>query len=291
MKKGMLSIAVILLTMAGIVQAAGDAGSTAGPAIAANDLHGAINLTYTSKYVWRGFTIFGAQSAIHPSIDLDLYGSGFGLSAVGHRANSSGYEINERWDYTLYYANRLWESEWYAANYRLSYVYYNYPDRSSHSTSTVGATMDLQELNGVCSFPNLLGVKGLVPSYVLVKLWPSNSDSVVGDNHPAGGSTASGFAHIFMLDYGWVIPAIVPNTAEQVLNLHAEAVYNDGVCPNGARNVDHDWSNAVFGVSTDFPICENLVFTPGVYHQVTMDKSVNDDKSITWANASLTYKF
>jgi hypothetical protein len=278
-KRLILLIAVVFLSMTGLAQAA------------TNELHGTIDATYTSKYVWRGFTIFGQQSGIHPGIDLDLYGTGFGFSAVGHMANSSGYELNQRWDYTLYYGNKLYESEPYAINYRLSYVYYNYPQRSSHSTSTVGATMDLQELNSAFSFPNLLGVEGLVPSYVLVKLWPSNSGSSVGERHPAGGSTASGFAHIFMLDYGWVIPAIVPNTAEQVLDLHGEVVYNDGVCPNGARNVDHDWSNAVFGVSTDFPICKDLVFTPGVYHQVTMDKSVNDDKSITWARASLTYKF
>ena len=273
-KKLILLVAVVFLSMTGLAQAA------------AGELHGAINATYTSKYVWRGFSVFGQQGAFHPGIDLDLYGTGFGLSAVGHMATEHGYVDNERWDYTLYYGNRLCESEWYAMNYRLSYVYYNYPRLSSHTRDSV----DLQELNGVFSFPNLLGVKGLVPSYVLVKLWPSNSDTIVGDRSPSGG-TASGFAHIFMLDYGWAIPAIVPNTAEQVLNLHAEVVYNDGVSPTPARNPDHEWSNAVFGVSTDFPVCKDLVFTPGVFHQVTMDKSVNDEKSLTWAMASLTYKF
>jgi hypothetical protein len=286
-KRLILLIAVIsMLSMTGLAQAA------------AGELHGTINATYTSKYVWRGFDVFNDKSGIHPGIDLDLYGTGFGFSAVGHMANSSGNDASgtslqslERWDYTLYYANRLWESEWYAMNYRLGYVYYNYPDRSSHSTSgdINGTAIDLQELQGVFSFPSLLGVKGLVPSYVLVKLWPSNSGSLVGANSPVGG-TASGFAHIFMLDYGWAIPAIVPNTAEQVLNLHGEVIYNDGVGPNGA-NVDQDWSNAVFGVSTDFAICKDFIFTPGVYHQITMDKSVNDDKDETWAMASLTYKF
>jgi len=291
MKKGILSVAVILLTMAGIVQAAGDAGPTGGPAIAANDLHGAVNLTYTSRYIWRGFTVFGKQSAIHPSIDLNLYNTGFGINVAGHIANSSGFVNGERWDYNIYYANRLWESEWYATDYRLDWVYYNFPKLSSHTR----ASIDLQELNAVLSWPNIIGVKGLVPSYVLVKLWPSNSGSPVAGRvdlstgQPSSG-TASGFAHIFMLDYGWVIPAILPNTAEQVLNLHGEVIYNDGVGPGG-QNVDHDWSNAVFGISTDFPICKDLVFTPGIYHQVTMDTSVNTEKSITWASAGLTYKF
>jgi hypothetical protein len=278
-KKLILLVAVVFLSMTGLAQAA------------AGELHGAINATYTSKYVWRGFDIYNDKSAIHPGIDLDLYGTGFGFSAVGHRANSSGFELTERWDYTLYYANRLWESEWYAMNYRLGYVYYNYPDLRSHTRDSI----DLQELHGIFSFPSLLGVKGLVPSYVLVKLWPSNSGSLVAGRvdlttgQPSSG-TASGFAHIFMLDYGWAIPAIAPNTAEQVLNLHGEVVYNDGVGPAG-QNVDQDWSNAVFGVSTDFAICKDFIFTPGVYHQITMDKSVNDDKDETWAMASLTYKF
>lgn len=281
MKKGILSVVVILLAMAGMVQAAVEAGSTEGPAIATDELHGAVNLTYTSRYVWRGFTIFGEQSAIHPSVDLNNIGNtGFGINVAGHIANSSGFVDGERWDYNVYYVNRLWESEWYATDYRLDWVYYNFPKLSSHTRDS----MDLQELNGVFSWPNLLGVKGLVPSYVLVKLWPSNSGSL------ENGGSASGFAHIFMLDYGLVIPAILPNTAEQVLNLHGEVIYNDGVSPAGT-NVDHDLSNAVLGISTDFPISKDLVFTPGVYHQITMDKSVNNEDSITWASAGLTYKF
>ncbi len=284
MKKGMLLFVTILLAVASVVQA--DEPGAAAMAAPADELHGAINVTYLSRYIWRGITVFGKQSAILPSVDLDLYGTGFGVNVLGQKANSSGYELSEHWNYTLYYGNRLWESEPYATNYRISYVYYNYPKRSSHTRDSI----DLQELNGILSWPNLLGVKGLVPSYVLVKMWPSNSGSAVGANSPLGG-TASGFAHIFMLDYGWAIPAIVPNTAEQVLNLHAEVVYNDGVSPVPAVNVDHDWSNAVFGISTDFPICKDLTFTPGVYHQITMDKSVNTEKSITWASAGLTYKF
>jgi len=116
MKKGILSVVVILLSMAGMVTAAEDVVMP----VAGNELHGTIDATYTSQYVWRGFSVFGTQGAFHPGIDLDLYGTGFGLSAVGHMATESGYVNNERWDYTLYYGNRLWESEWYAMNYRLS---------------------------------------------------------------------------------------------------------------------------------------------------------------------------
>ncbi|HCO95644.1 MAG TPA: hypothetical protein DIU00_17140, partial [Phycisphaerales bacterium] len=57
------------------------------------------------------------------------------------------------------------------------------------------------------------------------------------------------------------------------------------------QNADQDWSNFVFGVSTGINLTEELVLTPGVYHQITMDSSVNDDKDETWANLSMTYKF
>jgi hypothetical protein len=274
-KKGILLIAVILLSTGGLVQAQ------------EGELHGYVDVTYLSKYVWRGFDIYGDKSAIQPSIDLDLYGTGFGINIMGHRANSSKYENGERWDYTLYYYNSLFDDEIYATNYRLSWVYYNYPDMSSHTDRSI----DLQEINAFLSWPKILPIKGLVPSYVLVKLWPSNSNTLVGRRSTSGG-TASGWAHIFMLDYGLPISTegLLPDTPEQILNLHMELVYNDGVGPNGA-NADHDWSNVVFGVSTDFDLGNDLTFTPGIYHQVTMDKSVNPDKDETWVGLSMKYKF
>jgi hypothetical protein len=127
-----------------------------------------------------------------------------------------------------------------------------------------------------------------VPTYVFVKLWPANSRTLVGSASPTGG-TAAGTAHIFMLDYGLNVTCPITNE-DRKLNLHSEVVFNDGAGPNGA-NVDQDWSNAVFGISTDMNLQDNLVLTPGIFHQVTMDKSVNADKDETWASMTLTYKF
>lgn len=265
MKRVILMAAVCLLAATGLVRAE------------VGELSGTVDLTFQSKYVWRGFDIYGDKSAVQPSIDLDLFGTGLGVNLTGHRAMSSGYENSERWDYMVYYGSKLFEDETYATNWRMGYVYYNYPDSSSHTSSS----LDLQELHWVLSWPNAIPVKGLVPTYILVKLWPSNSGSPLTET--------SGFAHIFMLDYGLAVPGIVPDTDEQILRLHTELVFNDGVHPAGG-NADHDWSNWVFGVETDFDLGNNLSFTPGLYYQFSMDDSVNDEDE-TWVNLGLKYKF
>lgn len=247
------------------------------------DLHGSVDMTFTSKYVWRGFDVYDDHAAIHPSIDLDLFGTGFGINTVAHRANSDGFENTERWDYTLYYQGALYPDELYAANYRVAYVYYNYPDLSSHNT----ASIDLQEIHAVLSFPNILPVEGLVPTYCLVKLWPSNSHTIVGANSPTRG-TSSGLAHIFMLDYA--MPVSCPFTGEErTLNLHSEFVFNDGVSPTGS-NADHDWSNAVFGITTTMDLDYNLSLTPGIYYQSSWDDSVNTEDEY-WASVGVKYTF
>jgi hypothetical protein len=267
-------------------------------------LHGNIGVTYDTKYVWRGITVYGAHSAIHPFIDLDLFGSGFHLEAIGHRANSSGYELGERWDYALYYAGAIEPQQPSETRYMVGYRYFNYPDLSSHTRGSV----DLQEMFAGVAFPNLLGVPGLVPGYAVVKGWPSNSDTVVGGENPRGG-TYSGWAHIFMLDYALPVQGLTAETPEQVINFHVETVYNDGVDPRpGGGYTDSDWTHVLFGVSTDFNLGNGLTLTPGLNYQVTMEddgsigslagggdgyfgKGVSPDHDILWASMTVKYKF
>jgi hypothetical protein len=177
-------------------------------------------------------------------------------------------------------------------------VYYNYPQQSSHSKGDspgVSGTLfdpdcgvyDLHELHAVMSFPKVMGIEGLVPSYAIVKLMPVNSGTAVGANSAATG-TASGFAHIFMVDYA--MPYVCPfSGVDRNLNWHSEFVYNDGVAPNGA-NADHDWSNAVFGATTNYDINENMSFKPGLFLQLSFDDSVNT-KDQLWSTFSMTCKF
>jgi hypothetical protein len=273
MKQIVLFVAIILMAAAVPVRAQGE-------------LHGAVDVTYQSKYLWRGIDVYDDKSAIQPSVILDLYGTGFGVSVEGHRANSSGFETTERWDYTLFYKNALFADESYATQYLIGWRYFNFPDAPLDLAP--GMSIDVQEIHAVMSWPQILSVEGLVPTYVLVKLWPAESGSLVGSAGPPG--TASGFAHIFMLDYALPVEDLLPNVPEQILRLHGEVVFNDGVDPRG-WGVDHDWTNAVFGIATDFELAEGVTLTPGIYYQVTMDKSINEDQDETWATVGVKYEF
>ncbi len=276
MKKKVLFAAIVLLMTTALVQAQ-------------DELHGSIDVTYQSKYMWRGIDVYGDKSAIQPTVMLDLYGTGFGVSVEGHRANASGFETTERWDTTLFYKNAAFMDESYAMQYMVWWRYFYFPDAPLDGmVAGASGDIDLQEMAAVLSFPKILPMEGLVPSYVLVKLWPAESGTFVGSGGPPG--TASGFAHIFMLDYGMPIEDLMPDMPEQVLKLHAEVVFNDGVDPRGV-GVDHDWTNAVFGVSTDFELDDSYTLTPGVYHQVTMDDTINDDQDETWFTLGLKYSF
>lgn len=278
MERKILFMAAVLLGAAGLALAQ------------EGELHGVVDVTYLTKYMWRGYDVYDDKSAIQPRVNLDLYGTGFGLEVFSSRANSSGFENGEWLRGYLYYDNMCLADDQYQTNYRIGYYYYNFPDNSAED-------FDLQEMHAIMSWPKVLGIEGLVPTYILCKLWPAHSDSLVGSRSPLGG-TASGFGHILMLDYAWEIQCPMTNEP-RVLNLHAETCFNDGVGPQG-QNTDHDWSHMVLGVSTDFDLRENLVLTPALYYQVTFDDSVvavtprglgDFDKDEFWAGLSLKYKF
>jgi hypothetical protein len=245
------------------------------------DLHGYLEFAIQSKYIWRGFDPYNDHAAFQAAVDLDLFQTGFGLNVMAHKVMEDGFENAERWDYTLYYQNALFEAEAYETNYRIGWVYYNYPDHKNE-------WYDLQEIQGVLSWPNALPVEGLIPSYVIVGLWPSTDENLYGGN-------ASGWAHIFMLDYRFMVPSVLPQVPEQPVNLHGELVYNDGIGPApipGGLNVDHDWTNFVLGVSTDLDVGYNMMLTPALYYQRTMEVTLGDDDSDeTWATLSARYSF
>ncbi len=247
------------------------------------DLHGTVGVTFDSMYVWRGFRVFENKPALHLLADLNLFDTGLGISVTGHRSIYDDWDLEdrERWDYTAYYQNSLFTGETYATNFRLGFVYYNFSRLGKRRN------MDLMEGHAVLSWPNLLPIKGLCPSYVVARMFPANDDS--DDNWP---NEADGYFHILMLDYGFTVDGIVSWVDQHLIKLHSEIVYNEGVTldpryPNPEFGISH----AVVGASTDMDLTHGITLTPSVYYQFTLEDTINDNDDEMWASLSLTYSF
>jgi hypothetical protein len=100
--------------------------------------------------------------------------------------------------------------------------------------------------------------------------------------------------HIFMLDYGFTVPGVLPDIPEHLIRLHGEVVYNDGTTLDTLGrfpNPDHDWSHAVFGVSTDVDLGANITVTPELFYQTRMNDTINDTPDDLWFSMGLKYSF
>jgi hypothetical protein len=232
-----------------------------------------LDTTFVSKYIWHGFNFYGHDNgAVQPSVNVDLWGTGFGAMVWASWATKSGNRDLEEFDYVLYYGNSVFADTPYATNYTVNWLYYDFYDAPSRGS-------DLQELNAQLSWPDLLP-NGIVPNYTIGKLWQARSGAPALKN-------IGGWVHVLGLGYDLVLPGMFPDTPEQIVSLMTDLTYNDGY---GAAAADHDWSHATVGASTSFSIVENLDFTPSVYYQISMDDSVNDEDEI-WTTLSLAYGF
>jgi hypothetical protein len=270
MKKLLLLIIVVAAT--GLAIAAESDGQ----------IHGTIDATYTTRFIWRGYDAYKPNhSAIQPSVDLDLFGTGFGVNVWSSRANGSGFENSEWLTYTLYYGGMLFAEEDYAIAYKAGWTYFSYPDGPKEGSAAMGGSDGhAQEIFAGFAMPKITGVKGLVPSYAMFAYYPSKSDAYNAGN--------AGWAHVFALNYDMEIPSLLDSSVTQTLHLGVHTVYNDGVGPN--PNADHDWSHGVASIALDFPLNESLTFTPGFNYQSSWDDSVNTDDEY-WTTLSLSYKF
>ena len=261
-QKNIFLVVVVLLSMAVFVRADDKPGIT-------------LDVTYVSRYLDKGFECYPENhSGIQYGIDIDLYGTGFGLKVIEFRANSSNFENGVKRDYRVYYAGRFFEDSTYVTNYKVTWMYHSFINQPR-------SVADNQELETAFWWPNILP-GGLVPSYVAALGWPAKSN--------AANRNMGGWAHIFGLSRDLVIPSL----EDQVFHLSAIVVYNDGVGPGcggrGPTSVDHDFSHAVFSVSTEYDISANLTFTPGLYYQSSWDDSVNTQDEY-WVSLGMSYKF
>jgi hypothetical protein len=83
-----------------------------------NTLGITLDTTLVSRYIWRGFDCYpNNHSGFQPNIDVDLYGTGFGVNIWSSLANGNGIEDFKELDYTLYYANTFTKDELFTMDY------------------------------------------------------------------------------------------------------------------------------------------------------------------------------
>jgi len=223
------------------------------------------DLTYTSKWLSKGVEAYGDKGGLFKTINIDLYGTGFGVKVKHRNATSSGYVDKQRFDYRPYFKSRVFEDKPWAMNYNFSVGYEHYPGLARHRANTT------YEWIFAFSWPNILPA-GLIPSYIAHYEYPAEGGEAY--NH------ITGWVHRFCLAYNMSLPDI-----PQTLRLSSEVAYTDGL--GGAS---HDWSYATFGLSTSLKLGENISFVPGLYHQLSMDDSVNTN-DVTYTMLSLRCAF
>lgn len=236
---------------------------------AAEDLGATLEVATMSKYMWRGFDRYDNKGAVNTSVDLDLFGSGFGVNVMYSQPLSSGFE-NAKWiPATLYYANKDVDS---GLEYVFGYTYYNLPDNSDKFA-------DMQEVFGTIALRN---ETGFVPNYTAIYMWPSRSGSFAAETN------SGGWIHVFGLDYEQLA------IGDQKIRLLSNVTYNGGtgaVAGSVGVPVDHDWSHFVVGAETTFALSSNLSFKPGVYYQRAWERTVNSSQEDIWAIGSFILAF
>lgn len=270
MKQVWFSLAV-LCGVAAIAAAA----ETVQPVV--TDPFATVDLSYTSKYIWRGFDKLDDVGAFQPSVDFDL-GNGFSANLWMSYAGSGGEGIGvypdgsrvnaTEYNYTLAYSGTAYESCPWKADYMVGWRYYDFIDMPTEDA-------DLQEVFATAEFPQLLD-GGIVPHAAVFQMWPAHGSGLHNDF--AGTVYLMGFNYGIALDQMPSLP----------LTFSWDIVFNDGT---GGDTVDHDWSHMVWGLSTSFacPMTGAKV-VPAIYFQNSFEDTVNTEDEL-WGGISYSFSF
>lgn len=223
------------------------------------------DLTYTSRWMSKGSSVYGKQGAWFEGVDIDWFGTGFGTKVIHRSATAAGYVNKHRFDYRPYYKFVLGEGEVWQINSNLSTGYEHYYDTALEDRTT-------WETIGAFAFPNVIG-NGFVPKFIV-----HHETQADGDYNNSGWT---GWAYRFGFDYNFKLE----DAPELPLKLSSEVSLMDGL-----MNKD-DWGYWNIGLSTAVKLADNVKFVPGIYHSVAMEEKVSSEKSITYVMTSLKIDF
>ncbi len=258
-KSKIFLIAVILLSTTKISQAE------------ENKLGVTLDFDYMSKWMTKGKEGYSENGAFFETIHLDFWDTGFGVSVKHISASGSGFytgddvKDKQRLDYSVSYKNTLFDDQVYKTKHKLSWTYKNYYDQARNEGNVQAWKLKL-------AWPDLLW-KGIQPYYI------AHYESPAGSHYHKTPHWA-GWVHRFGMDVDLDLDQL-----PKPLCLSSEVAHTGGL-----RAADHDWSYATFGISTKVKMTDNLIFTPGLFHQISMDDSVCE-RDVTYCKLSMKWKF
>jgi hypothetical protein len=263
MKKGILLIAMLFLSVEGSIQAEeGQLGVT-------------FDTTYVSRWMSRGRQVWGEDGGFFETTDIDLWGTGFGTAVTHRSSTNSGWVNKQRFDYSVYYGGTVLDGQGDSfltsgaccTKYKVNWVYKHWYDQPRNQANVQAWVLAL-------SWPKILGMEELVPYYVATYDSPSGSGYNV--------SNYAGWVHRIGFGYDLELPEL-----PAPLRLSSDIAFTDGF----RTGADHDWSYATFGIQSTLKINEKLSFIPRVYYQISLDDSVNTHKDVAYCALSMRYKF
>ncbi len=234
-----------------------------------------LTTTVQSKHMWHGIDLLDDHGVFIPAVGITLGDTGFSGKIIYAQALSSGFVKNEEMHYAVFYSGAFLKDTPYATNFTASYWYNSLPEYMRRKSDT-------QQFGSAFFWPKLIAIGNghITPSYYLSYIYASRS------NANANARGCEGFVHVFGLGYDFEIANFWAEGKNQAFKLFGDITYNDGFA--GAA-IEHDWSHAVLGISTDIKK-GNFTLSPFLSYQISMDDSVNDENEF-WSGISVTYRF
>jgi hypothetical protein len=232
-----------------------------------------VTTTVQSKHMWHGIDLLDDHGVVIPSVGIKLGDTGFSGRVIKGYPLSKDMSNLQDHHYAAFYSGALMKDTPYATNIVANYFYYGRPELAERK-------FDSQEIGTTLFWPAAfnLGNGCLTPSYYVGYIWPTRSNGFQRE--------CEGWIHVFGCAYNFEVSNFWGEGGNQAFKLFGDITYNDGFA--GAA-IEHDWSHAVLGISTDINK-GNFTFTPFVNYQISMEDTVNNEDEF-WCGLSTTYRF
>jgi hypothetical protein len=255
-----------------------------------------LSADWTSRNMFHGRDMYPSNGgALNTGVDLNLGNTGYRGKIVWTKPTQGGHENWEWFYFSPYYNSTAWRGSPWQMDWKAGWGYYYFPDgpyrnyryysygEHSYYYRCHKSNLNFQEFYGHFAWPRALPW-GVVPYYQATRIWPSE-----GGRHACSYDCGKsywrrygGWYHTFGVYKDWQTGWW--GQGRHTVRTGFEATYNSGAGPvvdTSKRRADHDMSHCTFMLNSALKVTKGVSVTAGLNHQVSMDKSVNNDNE-TW---------